>query len=112
MPIGADGPEPTLLVKASSLQLKYLLVLKSFRLMFLRVDVNWLAYGIEIVDDPTHPALIWSLLEYDDERAALRAVIERPLCVVHLFNEILLNVAWTEVEVDLRQAGLSDVILA
>jgi hypothetical protein len=110
MPLGVKGREPTLLIKANSLHLKYLVRLKKFRLVFLSVGPGWLAYGIELADDPQHPAIIWSLLEYEDEVAALRALIERPACVVHLFNDIAVDVAWAEVDIDLRQGSLPEVL--
>lgn len=110
MPVGANGPEPTLLIKANSLNLKYLVRLKRFRLVFLSVGPGWLAYGIELADDPAHPAVIWSLLEHEDEVSVLEALVQRPACIVHLFNDIAVNVAWAEVDVDLRQGGLPEVI--
>lgn len=110
MPSGANGLEPTLLIKANTLSLKYIVRLKHFRLVFLSVGPGWLAYGVELADDPTHPAIIWSLLEYEDEVSTLEALVERSACVVHLFNDIAVNVAWAEVDVDLRQGALPEVI--
>jgi hypothetical protein len=88
MPIGADGPEPSLLIKANSLTLKYILRLPSLSLIFLNLSNGWLAYGIEVQDDPAHPALIWSILETDEEAAAMMALQIKSRCVVHLFNEL------------------------
>jgi len=83
MPLGANGLESTLLIKASSLHLKYLVRLKGFRLVFLSVGPGWLAYGIELADDVAHPAIIWSLVEYQDELSALKALVERPSVLSH-----------------------------
>lgn len=97
MPQGKDGFEPTLLIKSNSLRLKYLLREKSFRLIVTRVGQK-IAYGVEIPDDPDAPALAWSFLERSAEARALSTLIENPQCVVFLFNELAVSVAWTKVE--------------
>lgn len=101
MPHGSDGPEATLLVKASSLTLKYFLRLKSFGLMFVRLADGGLAYGVSLRDDATHPAILWSVVEHEEEVRALKALASESRCVVHLFNELAVNVAWTELPIDL-----------
>jgi hypothetical protein len=95
---GQNGLEPTLLVKASSLSLKYLLRQKSFRLMVMRVG-NKIAYAVEIPDDPEDPVATWSLMELPNEATALKTLITNPKCMVFLFNEVAVSVAWTEVDV-------------
>lgn len=107
---GQHGPEATLLIKASSLILKYLLRLQRFHLLIFRVSANWLAYAVRIEDDKDHPATIWSLLEYDDEFFALLTLVEKPKCFVFLFNELAVNVTWGEVEIDLSDRHDSELI--
>lgn len=98
---GSDGREATLLIKSSTLTLKYLLRLKRFRLMLMRISERWAAYCIQIEDDPDHPATLWCLLEYADEREALATLSKQPRCFVFLFNELAINVAWAEINIDL-----------
>ena len=62
---GQDGLETTLLIKASNLTLKYLVRMKRLRMALLRAGTDALGYGVEVQDDPAHPALLWSLLEHD-----------------------------------------------
>jgi hypothetical protein len=97
---GQGGPEPTLLIKSSTLTLKYLLRMKRFRLFMAKVDNQYLAYGAQIQDDPDHPATLWSFLEYEDEAEALHTLTKEPKCFVFLFNELSVNVAWGEAIVD------------
>ena len=98
---GKDGPEPTLLVKTSTLTLKYLISLKKFRVGMFRVGENWIGYGLLLEDDVSHPATIWSLLEYPDELQGILGLTENSKCAIFLFNELALNVAWAEAEIDL-----------
>lgn len=95
---GADGPEPTLLIKASSLLLKYLVRRQSMRLVLTRVG-DEMAYGVEIPDDPDYPATAWSLMALPAEAQALETLSANPRCVVFLFNEVAASVAWTEIEI-------------
>ena len=99
-----DGLEPALLVKATSLSLKYLLRLRRLRFVLLQAEPGWFGYGIEIPDDPEHPALVWSAMEREDERAAIEALMESPKCTVFLFNEAVINVAWAEIRLDLSDS--------
>ncbi len=107
---GAEGPEATLLIKAPTLLLKYLLRLRHFRLLLLRIGPDWLAYGIEVSDDPDNPAIIWSLLEFEDEHDGLSMLTKNPKCVVFLFNEAVVNVAWTDLDIDLSSVNSRDLI--
>jgi hypothetical protein len=47
-------------------------------------------------DDPEHPALLWSIAQNEDEIAALHTLLHDTRCVLHLFNEIAVNVASIE----------------
>jgi hypothetical protein len=107
---GRDGSEATLLIKSSTLTLKYLLRLKRFKLFVFRIDQEWIAYAVQIDDDPNHPATLWSILEYDDEVSALQTLIKNPKCFVFLFNELAVNVAWGEVDIDLSNEASRGLI--
>ncbi|MDO9473728.1 MAG: hypothetical protein Q7J28_11780 [Caulobacter sp.] len=98
------------MIKASNLTLKYLVRLRRFRIVLLRAGAKWLGYGVEVPDDPEHPALLWSMLETEDELGALRMLMESPKCTVFLFNEALANVAWAEAELDLSSGGVRDLV--
>lgn len=104
---GSSGMEPTLLIKSTTLTLKYLLSGASFRVVISMLDSGWIVYGIEIDDDPSSPALVWSLVESAEELDALRSLCKDTKCVVFLFNELALNVAWAEIGLDLSQTAIS-----
>lgn len=95
---GQNGPEPTLLIKSNSLSLKYLLRRRSLRFVLTQVGSN-IAYAVEIPDDPDAPAMAWSLMALPNEALALKTLIEIPRCVVFLFNELAVSVAWTELDI-------------
>jgi len=105
---GENGPEPTLLIKAPSLSLKYLLRRQSLRFMVMRIGQK-IAYAVEIPDDPNYPASAWSLLELPNEALALKTLIANPRCVIFLFNELAVSVAWTELDIRI-DASLEDAI--
>lgn len=98
MPLGSDGPEPTLLIKASYLALKYLIRRRSMSLVVTKLG-DEIAYGVEIPDDPDHPATAWSLMASPTEALALKTLSDKPRCVVFLFNEVAASVAWTEIKI-------------
>lgn len=90
---GPNGREPTLLVKGKTLLLKYIVQGVALQLCF-----SWLGkrllYALKVSDDDSRPAVLWSVLESDEEKAALLAFAEEDLCQIHLFNELVVNVAW------------------
>jgi len=91
---GIDGFEPTLLIKASTLLLKYIVLKISLKLHFVRFGERIL-YGLEVGDDNLNPAIIWSALERDEEQLALVALSSGKACQIFLFNELAVNVAWS-----------------
>jgi hypothetical protein len=106
----AGKMEPALLIKASTLTLKYLRRLRRFSLVFMRAE-DWLIYGTSIQDDPnTYPSIIWSLLEQSDEVDSLAALIENPKCQVFLFNEISVNVAQAEIDLILPKRSIQHLL--
>ena len=92
---GSYGLEPTLLIKASSLELKYLIQFQCINFVLIRLPSKKLGYVVRIDDDVRSPALLWSILELEGERCALRAMVTEPQFVVFLYNELVVNVAWT-----------------
>lgn len=90
---GKDGREPTLLIKASTLLLKYIVLKISMKLHFIQMGER-LLYALEIRDDDLNPAITWSVLEREEERSAMIALSRGETCQIFLFNELAVNVAW------------------
>ena len=107
---GSDGPEATLLIKASTLELKYLLRLKKLRFYLFQLANGRVGYGVQIDDDPEHTGTTWSIFEYEDELAGALALKKHSKCVVFLFNELAVNVAWGEVHLDLSSSVAADLL--
>ncbi len=107
---GADGLEPTFLIKASTLLLRYISQADTLTLPFFRTPRNCLGYGIKIEDDPSYPAVVWSMMESEDERSALRSMIFTPNFVTFLFNELVVNASWARSDSNLCAAPLMDWI--
>lgn len=100
---GSDGFEPTILLKGSTLLLKYLTQGAHLKLVLSRIG-DRLLYGVKVLDDELRPGVLWSLVEDSDEIIALSALTNRESCVLFLFNELALNVAWTTVQVKTAHA--------
>lgn len=91
---GANGFEPTLLVKGSTLLLKYMVL--GARLQFHLGRVNdRLFYAITAYDDASKPAMLWSVVEKEAEINALKGLALGESCPIFLFNELAINVAWS-----------------
>ncbi len=101
---GQEGAEPTLLIKASTLLLKYIVHGVGMQLAFSRLD-DRLLYALRVIDDEKKPAILWSILEHDREKAAVKALAQGESCQVFLFNELAINVAWTS----LQMTGYADL---
>ncbi len=105
---GESGPVPTLLLKASTLLLKYIIQGSALELVIARCAER-LLYGVKVFDDVAKPATIWSVAEHSAERDALMALIHTPECPLFLFNELALNAAWTTIRVNVPREA-SDLI--
>lgn len=106
---GIEGFEPTLLVKADSLVLKYLMRGTRLQLLFAQVDDRRLLYALIVHDDPTSPGILWSVLEREEERQALLGLAEGKPLQVFLFNELAINVAWAEMSLDVQGSRLGSL---
>lgn len=106
---GRDGFEPTLLIKADVVVLKYLTRGVRLQLMIAQVRGDRLIYGLVVHDDPKSPGVIWSVLEREEERQALLGVAEGKPLQVFLFNELAINVAWAEMQVNVTGSGLGSL---
>jgi hypothetical protein len=87
---GAEGYEPTLLIKASTLLLKYIVLGSALRICFSLVG-DRLLYAVEVCDEG---AILWSIMERQEELDAIRGLARGVQLRVCLFNEIAVNVAW------------------
>jgi hypothetical protein len=95
-PTGEGGNEPTLLVKANSLLLKYIISGVRLRLIFTRLGARFI-YGLQVFDDPDNNSMLWSALERQEEIDAISALCRGEPCQLFLFNELTVCCAWKEV---------------
>src|SRR5229473_3363647 len=66
---------PVLLIKAVTLTLKYLVRLRTFRLLFWKLEPSGhLWYGVQIGDDPSYPGTLWSVAESEEELVAVSSL--------------------------------------
>lgn len=103
---GTVALEPTLLVKTLTLSLKYLIRSNILQLVFFRLSGKYLAYALQLDDDPEHAGTVWSVMETEDERRALRSMLMATPTFVFLYNELAVNVAQSEITVCQRQADV------
>lgn len=90
---GQDGFEPTLLIKGSTLLLKYIALSVPMQLAFAMIDSR-LLYALKVHDDGDHGGIIWSVAERAEEINAVRGLARGEPLVGFLFNELAVNVAW------------------
>jgi len=90
---GHDGPEPTLLIKGTTLLLKYIVLGVPMRLAFTMCD-DRLLYALQVCDDGDSGGILWSILERPEELSAIRGLACGEQLVAFLFNELAVNVAW------------------
>lgn len=94
---GPKSFEPTLLVKGSTLLLKYMVLGVRLRFSLMRVSGRIL-YAFTAYDDPSKPATLWSVVESEAEVTALQGLVSGEPSTIFLFNELALNVAWSTVK--------------
>jgi hypothetical protein len=90
---GAKGLEPTLVVKACSLLLKYMWLRLAVDLVFERLQSGALLYGVRVHDDPEKPAFLYSVAETPQEIEVALALAHGSEAVIHLMNEGTANLA-------------------
>jgi len=87
----ADGVRAVLAVKATTLGLKYLTAEPVLHVLLFPV-AQAVGYAV-VVNEGGPPALLWSVIQSDDEKAALLSAVGAATCAVHLFSEAAINVA-------------------
>jgi hypothetical protein len=105
-----SGRMPTLLVKATTLSLKYFIRLKRSRLVLLTVQ-QFLLYGLEIEGDGSG-AVRWSLVETAEELRTLKKLTSRSTLRICLFNELAVNVAEGDIIIRVPSRTLTSLINA
>lgn len=95
---GSDGLEPTLLIKADTLTLKYFVRLGSFGIVVFRLPDARIGYAVQIRDDGDKWSSIWSIAQRENELEAIRRVFRQRSCPTFLFNELAISVSWAQVE--------------
>ncbi|HMB09003.1 hypothetical protein [Saliniramus sp.] len=92
-PMGDDGIEPTLLIKGTTLSLKYIILGARMQLWF-SVQNQRLIYAVKVLDDAPNGAIFWSVMEREQEKEALWQFSHGKPLVGFLFNELAVNLAW------------------
>lgn len=92
---GQDGREPTLLIKGSTLLLKYIVLGTRVQLAFASCEGR-LLYAMRVFDDDNDGGILWSVAERQEELDAIRGLTRGQPMVAFLFNEIAVNVAWND----------------
>ena len=100
-PYEGDEKAATLLIKASTHELRYIVRNADMRLFFFRLSSSHIGYGLRVYDDPKHPYTIWSLIRKKDETQAINELKTKAKCTIFLFNETVASLAWAEVGIQL-----------
>jgi hypothetical protein len=90
---GRDGFEPTLLIKGSTLLLKYVVLGARMQLAFTMCDGRLLC-ALKVCDDGNNGGILWSVVEREEELNGIRGLARGEPSVAFLFNELAVNVAW------------------
>ncbi len=95
---GRDGFEPTLLIKGSTVLLKYIVLGARMQLAFAMCDGR-LLYALKVCDDGDDGGILWSVAEREEELNAVRGLTRGEPLVAFLFNELAVNVGWNDLPV-------------
>lgn len=98
-----DGFKPTLLIKGSTLLLKYIVLGARMQLAFTMCDGRLLC-ALKVCDDGDNGGILWSVVEREEELNGIRGLARGEPLVAFLFNELAVNVAWN----DLPTPGMLD----
>lgn len=90
---GRDGFEPTLLIKGSSVLLKYIVRGAQMKLAF-TVCKGRILYALKVCDDGNDGGILWSIAERKEEINGFRGLVRGEPLFAFLFNELAVNVAW------------------
>ncbi len=96
--IGRDGLDPTLLIKGSTVLLKYIVLGARMQLAFAKCG-DRLLYALKVCDDGDDGGILWSVTEREEELCGIRGLARGEPLVAFLFNELAVNVAWLDLPV-------------
>lgn len=103
---GQHAFEPTLLIKGSTVLLKYIVLGVRMQLAF-AMCAGRLVYALKVYDDGDDGGILWSVAEREEELNAIRGLARGEPLVAFLFNELAVNVAWN----DLPTSSTTDRLL-
>lgn len=92
---GAERFEPTLLIKGSTLLLKYIVTGVPMQLAFSMIE-GQLICALRVCDNGSSGGVLWSVIERDQEVKGIRSLARGEQGFAFLFNELAVNVAWNE----------------
>jgi hypothetical protein len=95
---GREGFEPTLLIKGSTVLLKYIVRGTPMQLAFAKCEGR-LLYALRVCDDGEDGGILWSIAEREEELNCFRGLARGEPLVAFLFNELAVNVAWNDLPV-------------
>lgn len=98
---------PTLIIKAHSLLLKYIVQGVVAKLSFFAMSDGHFAYSLYIEDDPDKGVNMWSLLAHQDELLAIKELVKNGDCTIFLFNETCASCAWASAKIDIDDSVLA-----
>ncbi len=102
-----DKKHPTLIVKANSLLLKYIIQGVPLIMTFFTTSDGQCVYALYIEDDPANGVFLHSIVVNDDEVAAINDLKNHNNCTVYLFNETCTNCAWASVTIKISKQALA-----
>lgn len=101
---GANGLETTLILKESTLTLKYLIRRAHFRVLIRQLRSGKLLYAVLIDDYDEKPVAAWSIVETEEEFRALTDLVHMQSFPLFLFNEACVNVCWANADFELLES--------
>jgi len=105
---GKDGFEPTILIKGSTLLLKYIVLGAPMQLAFAKCE-DRLVCALRISDDGADGGILWSVVEREEELKGILGLSNGEPLVAFLFNEIAVNVSWNNLPISREIERLRDM---
>jgi len=98
---GTHGLETTLILKESTLTLKYLIRRAQLTILIKQLASGKVLYAVLVDEYDSKPVAAWSLIESEDELFALTDLARLQYFPLFLFNEACVNVCWTNVHCEM-----------
>lgn len=107
---GRDGFEPTILIKGSTLLLKYIVLGAPMQLAFAKC-LDRLVCALRVCDDGADGGILWSVVEREEELKGIVDLSNGEPLVAFLFNEIAVNVSWNDLPTSGPIKRLSEITI-